>query len=67
MLLYLVSSADITLNKAMIIVKLTYEKIEIEIQEINNDDVITTSSPAPTEPTKVRENAYFDFDFFEID
>lgn len=41
--------------------KLTYEKIKIEIQEINQEDVITTSSPAPTEPTEERENMYYDF------
>lgn len=36
----------------------TYEKIEIEIKEINCDDVITTSSPT----TSQKENAYFSFD-----
>lgn len=41
--------------------KLTYEKIKIEIQEINQEDIITTSSPATTEPTKERENMYFNF------
>lgn len=38
--------------------KLTYEKIKIEIQEINQEDVITTSSPATTETT---ENMYYNF------
>lgn len=38
--------------------KLTYEKIKIGIQEINQEDVITTSSPAPTEPTEL-ENMYW--------
>ena len=36
----------------------TYEKIEIEIKEINCDDVITTSSTT----TSQKENAYFSFD-----
>ena len=36
----------------------TYEKIEIEIKEINSDDVIATSSPT----TSQKENAYFSFD-----
>ncbi len=35
-----------------------YEKIEIEIKEIDCDDVITTSTPT----TSQKENAYFDFD-----
>ena len=35
----------------------TYEKIEIEIKEINCDDVIATSSPT----TSQKENAYFSF------
>lgn len=41
--------------------KLTYEKIKIEIQEINQEDVITTSSPAPTEPTNEVDNMYFNY------
>lgn len=41
--------------------KLTYEKIKIEIQEINQEDVITTSSPATTDPTEERENMYCNF------
>lgn len=41
--------------------KLAYEKIEIEIQEINNEDVITTSTPSPIEQTEAKENAYYDF------
>lgn len=43
--------------------KLTYEKIKIEIQEINQEDVITTSSPSPTEPTETWavENMYCNF------
>lgn len=36
-----------------------YEKIEIEIEEIDADDVITTSSPSEDSQ---RENSYFDFD-----
>lgn len=42
------------------IMKLVYEKIEIEIQEIDNEDIITTSTPTPVEHT-VNENIYFDF------
>ena len=40
--------------------KLAYEKIEIEIQEIDNEDIITASTPTPVEQT-VNENIYFDF------
>ena len=40
--------------------KLAYKKIEIEIQEIDNEDIITTSTPTPVEHT-VNENIYFDF------
>lgn len=40
--------------------KLAYEKIEIEIQEIDNEDIITTYPPTPVEHT-VNENIYFDF------
>lgn len=40
--------------------KLAYEKIEIEIQEIDNEDIITTSTPTPVEHTE-NENIYFDF------
>ncbi|MGN0500113.1 MAG: hypothetical protein ACI4HK_03095 [Ruminococcus sp.] len=43
--------------------KLTYEKIKIEIQEINQEDIITTSSPSPTETTEL-ENMYCNF--FEL-
>lgn len=39
--------------------KLTYEKIKIEIQEINQEDIITTSSPAPIEETKEVDNMYW--------
>lgn len=40
--------------------KEVYSKIEIEIEEINNDDVITTSTPSPDKPSEesVRENMY---------
>lgn len=44
--------------------KLAYEKIEIDIQEINNEDVITTSTPVVVEKTE-NENIYFDF--FDIE
>lgn len=40
--------------------KLAYKKIEIEIQEIDNEDIIATSTPTPVERT-VNENIYFDF------
>ena len=43
------------------IMKLTYEKIKIEIQEINQEDVITTSSPAPIEETEEVDNMYCNF------
>ena len=36
----------------------TYEKIEIEIKNIECDDVITTSSPT----TSQRDNRYFSID-----
>lgn len=38
-----------------------YCKIQIEIEEINNDDVITTSTPSPEDPPAVeseRDNFY---------
>ncbi|MCI6505446.1 MAG: hypothetical protein MR996_03670 [Ruminococcus sp.] len=40
--------------------KEVYSKIEIEIEEINNDDVITTSTPSPDKPAEesVRDNIY---------
>lgn len=41
--------------------KEVYSKIEIEIEEINNDDVITTSTPSPDDPIaegSARDNAY---------
>ncbi len=40
--------------------KEVYSKIEIEIEEINNDDVITTSTPSPDKPAEdsARDNAY---------
>lgn len=41
--------------------KLAYEKIEIEIQEIENEDVITTSTPVGPQEDQVRENIHFDF------
>ena len=42
------------------VMKEVYSKIEIEIEEINNDDVITTSTPSPDKPAEesVRENMY---------
>ena len=44
--------------------KLAYEKIEIEIQEIDNEDIITTSTPTLVKHT-VNENIYFDFSDLE--
>ena len=41
--------------------KEVYSKIEIKIEEINNDDVITTSTPLPDGPIaddSARDNSY---------
>ena len=44
--------------------KLAYEKIEIEIQKRDNEDIITTSTPTPAEHTV---NEYIYFDFFDLE
>lgn len=41
-----------------------YEKLEINIQTIADEDIITTSAPGP-EPRDIHENAYVDLDVFE--
>ena len=45
--------------------KLTYEKIKIEIQEINQEDVITTSS-GTTETTETEENDNMYWNCFDL-
>lgn len=45
--------------------KLTYEKIKIEIQEINQEDVITTSS-GTTDPTKTEEVDNMYWNWFDL-
>lgn len=47
--------------------KETYEKIDLEVLEINRNDVITTSSevvPAPT-PKPEHDNGFIDWGDFE--
>lgn len=50
--------------------KSEYERQSLIITEFDAEDVITTSAPAPTEPSKImakeRENRYGSFDSFDI-